>query len=244
MSPLLETRRGPAIVFKDVSLTLGRTAILSNVNQCVMSGSIHAVIGPNGGGKSSLIRCLLGQAPHLGTISIEWPKAPGIIGYGPQALDFDRGLPMTVMDFMAAIAANRPAFLAPKTSMKQAILTVLARVGMEHKAYRRMGALSGGERQRVMLAQGLMPEPDLILLDEPMAALDREGAEVFEHVLQDLKQSGVTIFWIEHDLGAVRRLADRVTCLSRSVLFDGSPEAVLQPEQIMALFSHRSAVSA
>lgn len=235
---------GPAVTFKDVSLTLGRNSILSAVDQRVAPGRIHALIGPNGGGKSSLLRCLLGQAPHSGTISIEWPGTPGAIGYVPQALDFDRGLPMTVMDFMVAIAGRRPVFLPPKARMKQTVLEALSRVGMEHKAYRRMGALSGGERQRVMLAQGLMPEPGLILLDEPMSALDEEGAAVFESVLVDLRAAGVSILWIEHDLDAVRRLSDHVTCLSRTVLFDGPPKAVLTAERIMIVFSHRAGASA
>lgn len=103
---------------------------------------MHAIVGPNGGGKSSLIRCLLGQAPHTGVIAIDWPREPGRIGYVPQALEFDRGLPMTVMDFLAALVANRPAFLSPKATFKAMILAALAEVGMEGKAGRRMGALS------------------------------------------------------------------------------------------------------
>jgi zinc transport system ATP-binding protein len=232
--------RGPAIFFEDVSLTLGRTTILSDVSLRVQAGRIHGLIGPNGGGKSSLIRCLLGRAPHGGRIGIEWPAKVGIVGYVPQALDFDRGLPMTVMDFMAAIVTGRPAFLSPKASTKQVILSALAQVGMQDRAYRRMGALSGGERQRVMLAQALMPAPDLIVLDEPMAALDREGAAVFEQVILGLRRQGVTIVWVEHDLDAVRRLADEVTGLSRTVLFGGSPDHVLTSEQVLNLFSHRA----
>lgn len=103
-----------------------------------------------------------------------------------------------------------------------------------------MGALSGGERQRVMMAQGLMPAPDLLVLDEPMAALDEAGAKVFERLIGTLKARGTTILWVEHDLAAVRRLADRVTGLSRTVLFDGQPETELTPERVLALFSHRT----
>ncbi len=234
------TGRGPAVVFEDVSLVLGRTDILCEVALRVEPGTLHAIVGPNGGGKSSLIRCLLGQAPHTGTIRIDWPEGPGRIGYVPQALEFDRGLPMTVMDFLAALVANRPAFLTPKASVKATILAALAEVGMEGKAGRRMGALSGGERQRVMMAQGLMPAPDLLILDEPMAALDEAGARIFERLAGMLTARGTTILWVEHDLAAVRRLAGRVTGLSRSVLFDGAPEAELTPERVLALFSHRA----
>ena len=232
--------KGPAVVFDRVSLALGRTDILSGITLTVEPGMVHAIVGPNGGGKSSLIRCLLGQAPHTGRIDIAWPGAPGRIGYVPQALEFDRGLPMTVMDFLSALVANRPAFLPPKASVKAAILAALAEVGMEGKAGRRMGALSGGERQRVMMAQGLMPSPDLLVLDEPMAALDEAGARIFERLVGTLKARGTTVIWVEHDLAAVRRLAGRVTGLSRTVLFDGAPEAELTPERVLALFSHRA----
>ena len=232
--------QGPAVAFEGVSLLLGRTEVLREVSLRVEPGTLHAVVGPNGGGKSSLIRCLLGQAPHLGTIRIDWPEGPGRIGYVPQALEFDRGLPMTVMDFLAALVANRPAFLSPKASVKATILAALAEVGMEGKAGRRMGALSGGERQRVMMAQGLMPAPDLLLLDEPMAALDEAGAHIFERLAGDLKARGTTILWVEHDLAAVRRLAGRVTGLSGRVLFDGAPDEELTPERVLALFSHRA----
>lgn len=228
---------GPALDFADVSLTLGRTAILDQVNFRVAAGSVHALVGPNGGGKSSLIKTLLGQMPHQGRLSLEWPGTPGTIGYVPQALEFDRGLPMTVDDFMAAMCQRRPAFLGLSRHYAQAIGEALERVGLQDKRKRRMGALSGGERQRVLLAQGLIPAPQLLVLDEPMSALDEAGIQVFERLLGDWHQAGITVLWIEHDLEAVKRLADRVTGLNRRVLFDGTPEQTLTPERLLTLFS-------
>ena len=201
------------------------------------SGSVHALVGPNGGGKSSLIKTLLGQMPHQGQLRLQWPDAPGTIGYVPQALEFDRGLPMTVDDFMAAMCQRRPAFLGLSRHYAQAIGEALERVGMQDKRKRRMGALSGGERQRVLLAQGLIPAPQLLVLDEPMSALDEAGIQVFERLLHDWRQSGITLLWIEHDLEAVGRLADRVTGLNRRVLFDGPAQQTLTPERLLSLFS-------
>lgn len=229
--------RGPAIEFDQVSLVLGRTTILDQVTFQVQPGSLHALVGPNGGGKSSLIKTLLGQMPHQGQLRLQWPDTPGTIGYVPQALEFDRGLPMTVDDFMAAMCQRRPAFLGLSRHYAKAIGEALEQVGMQDKRKRRMGALSGGERQRVLLAQGLIPAPQLVVLDEPMSALDEAGIQVFERLLQDWRQRGITLLWIEHDLEAVGRLADRVTGLNRRVLFDGPAQQTLTPERLLSLFS-------
>ena len=231
---------GPAVVFCDVGLTLGRTEILRGVSFRVEPGAVHAIVGPNGGGKSSLVRSLLGQAPHAGEIALDWPGAPGVTAYVPQALDLDRGLPMTVMDALAAMTSRRPAFLKPSGADRDRILEALSRVGMAEKAGRLVGALSGGERQRALMAQALIPEPDLVVLDEPMAALDEAGAAAFEALLGWLRAKGATVIWIEHDIAAVRRLATCVTGLNRSVLFDGAPEAELTPERLLSLFSHHA----
>ncbi|MBQ0777489.1 MAG: ATP-binding cassette domain-containing protein, partial [Pseudomonas sp.] len=112
---------GPAIHFKAVDLDLGRTRILEQVSFQVAAGSIHALVGPNGGGKSSLIKTLLGQMPHRGDLSLHWPASPGTIGYVPQAMEFDRGLPITVDDFMAAMCQRKPAFMGLSANHKPAI---------------------------------------------------------------------------------------------------------------------------
>jgi len=233
----LQVHGGPRIEFAGIELTLGRTRILEQVAFSVTAGSVHAIVGPNGGGKSSLIKTLLGQMPHQGQLTLHWPGEQQVIGYVPQALEFDRGLPMTVDDFMAAMCQRRPAFLGLSRRVQPAIDAALARVGMLDKRKRRMGALSGGERQRVLLAQGLIPEPQLLVLDEPMSALDEAGIQVFEQLLQGWRQAGTTVLWIEHDLQAVLRLADRVTGLSRQVLFDAPPAQALTPERLLSLFS-------
>lgn len=232
---------GPAIAFEGVALTLGRTDILQGVDLHVAAGSVHALVGPNGGGKSSLFRALLGQVPHRGRIALHWPgERPGVVAYVPQALAFDAGLPMTVMDFMGAMCQQRPVLMGLSRRWKAPVAAALQQVGMLDKSKRRMGALSGGERQRVLLAQALVPTPDLVLLDEPMSALDGAGMRVFEAVLAHWRARRVTVLWIEHDLDAVARLADRATGLNRRVLFDGPPASTLTPDRVLALFSHRT----
>ncbi|MGE0097309.1 MAG: metal ABC transporter ATP-binding protein [Hydrogenophaga sp.] len=234
------TTGGPGVAFESVALTLGHTEILRQVSLQVEAGSVHALVGPNGGGKSSLFKALLGQVPHRGRISLSWPaEQVGNVGYVPQALAFDAGLPMTVLDFMGAMCQRRPVFLGLSPRWKAPVEQALHQVGMLEKSGRRMGALSGGERQRVLLAQALIPSPDLILLDEPMSALDEAGVETFETLLAHWRETRVTVLWIEHDLDAVTRLADRVTGLSRHVLFDGPAAQTLTPQRVLALFSSR-----
>ncbi len=233
---LCATPCGPAIDFAGIDLSLGGSRILDGVRLRVEAGSVHALVGPNGGGKSSLVKTLLGQMPHRGELRLEWPGAPGCIGYVPQALEFDRGLPLTVDDFMAAMCQRRPAFLGLSRSRRPAIDAALERVGMLASAVGAW-ALSGGERQRVLLAQGLVPPPQLLVLDEPMSALDEGGIQVFERLLLDWRQAGVTVLWIEHDLEAVGRLADRVSGLNRHLLFDGPAASSLTPERLLTLFS-------
>ena len=239
---------GPAVRFDAVSLTIGGAPILQDIDLRIEPGALQAIVGPNGGGKSSLLRCLMGQAAHRGQIALDWPGAPGRIGFVPQVVEFDRALPMTVRDFLAVLTTNRPAFLRAGASLSARIDAMLGRVGLSGKAGRRMGALSGGERQRVLLAQALIDdrgrEPDLLVLDEPMAALDAAGAAIFERIINDLNRRGATVIWVEHDLAAVRRIAGRVTAIDGGILFQGAPEQELTPERILSLFSHRRATPA
>ncbi|PIE68837.1 MAG: manganese ABC transporter ATP-binding protein [Deltaproteobacteria bacterium] len=228
---------GPAVTFDGVSLKLGKNLILHDISFAVAPGSIHCLLGPNGGGKTSLIRCLLGQMPHSGTIKVTWNTAKKITGYVPQSLDIDRTLPMTVGDFIAMICQQRPIFIGRSGRKKKLIMTALERVGMAEKINYTFGGLSGGERQRVLLAQALIPEPALLILDEPASGLDKKGAEIMQGLLRQINQDGATLLMIHHDIGEVRKLGDAVTCINQKVLFSGAPKTLLTPETILSIFS-------
>ena len=228
---------GPSIRFENTCLKLGGNSILHNVNFSVEQGSIHCIIGPNGGGKTSLIRCMLGQMPHSGNIRIFWGRN-STMGYVPQALDFDDTLPMTVADFMAMISQNRhPAFLGLRKERRNGVHEALDRVDMLGRIDRPFGSLSGGERQRVLLAQALLPIPKLLVLDEPGTGLDKSGAAIMHSIVEDLSASGTTVLIIHHDLGVVRDMAHCVTCINRELLFSGDPKVELTPERIFNIFS-------
>lgn len=215
--------RGPALMFENVSLKLGGTHVLDAVSFQVQAGALHCLVGPNGGGKTSLVRALLGQMPHTGNIRIDGePSRP--VGYVPQLADFDRNVPMTVYDVMALLGQRRPAFLGSSRAARAAHAEALQRTGVAGLGHKAFGSLSGGQRQRVLLAQAISPLPRLLILDEPTAGIDKPGLQLVERVVKELHDSGVTILWINHDLEQVRRIAQSVTVLNQRVLFHGAGE--------------------
>jgi zinc transport system ATP-binding protein len=235
--------RGPRITFEGVGLRLSGNEILRNVNLSVEPGTIHCVIGPNGGGKTSLIRCLLGQMPHTGKISIAWNEG-NVIGYVPQFLDFDKTLPVSVTDFMAMICQrHRPAFLGLGRRHRDTVNAMLNLFGLQGKHKTKLGSLSGGERQRVLFAQAMIPEPSLLVLDEPMTSMDEVGIDIFVRVIKELASKGTTVIWIAHDLAQVRSTADAVSCINRTVLFSGPTAEMLADHQADILFGQMESLA-
>jgi len=226
---------GPAIEFEGVNLTLGATSILEGVSFKVRPGTIHCIVGANGGGKTSLVRSLLGQMPHTGRISIEWHENR-IVGYVPQTLDFDKSLPITVRDFMAMATQRRPVFLGVSRARRLEIEATLERLGLSGRRNARLGSLSGGERQRVLLAQALLPEPALLVLDEPTTGLDVAGKGILERTIREFAKAGGTVLWINHDITQVNEIADALTYIDRKVLLDGAPRDVLATGTAAQLF--------
>ncbi len=227
--------QGPSIEFEDVNLTLGNTRILQDINFAIRAGEIHCIIGANGGGKTSLIRSMLGQMPHSGKITINWHESR-VVGYVPQLLEFDKTLPVTVLDFMGMTCQNRPIFLGVARSRRSQIDEVLDRVGMIGKSKTKLGSLSGGERQRVLFAQALTPEPALLVLDEPMTGLDVHGREILERAIVEFTDAGGTAIWINHDIAQVNEIANTLTYIDREVLLDGAPRQVLASGAAARLF--------
>lgn len=227
--------QGPSIEFANVSLALGNTPILEDVSFTIRAGTIHCIVGANGGGKTSLVRSLVGQMPHSGRISIEWQEGR-TIGYVPQTLDFDKSLPITVADFMAMTCQRRPVFLGVSRAWRKPIEAVLDRMGLSGKLTAKLGSLSGGERQRVLFAQAMIPEPALLVLDEPMTGLDLAGKEILEGAIREFARAGGTVVWINHDIVQVNEIADALTYINRKVLLDGAPRDVLASGAAIQLF--------
>ncbi|MCF8216676.1 MAG: ABC transporter ATP-binding protein [Chlorobium sp.] len=204
--------------------------ILKNLSFSVSEGDFLAIVGPNGGGKTTLLRVLLGlQKPSSGTVSVfggDPGHTPGRIGYVPQRLFFDRDFPLSVKDvvLMGRIALKSP-FQHYSKIDREAVGEALKIVGLSSLGNRRIGALSGGELQRALIARALAGKPELLLLDEPTASVDPEMKTTIYDLLDHLGKT-MTILLVTHDTGTVSRFVSRVLCLNCGMVQREPPSAI------------------
>ncbi|MCI7704786.1 MAG: metal ABC transporter ATP-binding protein [Clostridiales bacterium] len=224
-----------------LTVSFGAQTPLKDVSLHIHCGELTALIGTNGAGKTTLLRALLGQIEYTGTIrhltSDGRPAADLRTGYVPQQLEFDRSSPVTVMDFMAGSLSRRPVFLGVSKKARERVLAALERTHCAQLADRTLGALSGGELQRVLLALALTPQPDLLILDEPVSGVDQNGMETFYQTVDELKHMNhMAILLVSHDLSVVERYADRVVLMQGTVIKQGSPEVVFDSPEFEQVF--------
>lgn len=226
---------------EDFSVRIGKTEILSDVNLHLHCGELTALIGPNGAGKSTLLKSILGEIKHEGTIVFAGADGGSsgrpIVGYVPQRLDFDTAAPLSVRNLFTACMSRKPAWYGVSKHLDGRIISSLDRVQAGRLIDRRLGALSGGELQRVLLALALEPMPQLLLLDEPVSGVDRKGLEVFYEIVSKIREKyDLTIILVSHDLDLVKKHADRVVLLNRTVVLNGSPEQVFSDKRMHETF--------
>jgi len=234
----------PVLVVKDLTVCRGCHCVVERVSFEVMPGSNTAIIGPNGAGKSTLVQALLGILPRqqgevtlLGhTLSPQGYLPPSVrqsVAYLPQSFQFDRGIPMTVAEFVGLGWGRLGWPWQGRAQRRQAVTEALARVQGEHLGQRSLSQLSGGETKRVLLAYCLVWPRHLLILDEAPEGLDAPGEGEFYRLLADLQQSlGWAILQVSHDLERVNRHCDHVICLHRTLLCQGSPAHTLTPEHL------------
>jgi zinc transport system ATP-binding protein len=169
-----------------------------------------------------------------GRIVVHWQR-DGRIGYVPQTFVVDASLPVTVEDFLALTRQRRPVCFGVSRPTRDRVASMLNEVGLAGLERRALSVLSGGELRRVLLANALDPIPELLILDEPASGLDEGGVQQLEELLRMLKERGTTVLMVSHDLEQVRRVADRVTVLDRSVITEGPPADTLRQAQVLAL---------
>ncbi len=209
----------------DLSVRYGTRTVLSHVSLSVSPGEIVTIVGPNGSGKTSLLRVIIGAVkPARGRVV----RGAGVrLGYVPQKLHIDETLPITVARFLRLPGGVDPA----------AIDGALSQAGVPDLAKAQMSQLSGGQFQRVMLARALIGRPDILLLDEATQGLDQRGSAAFYQQIEQVRQqTGCAVLMISHELHVVMSASDRVICLNGHVCCEGTPAVVASAPEYRALF--------
>ena len=202
----------------------GERVIVDKVNISIKAGEIITIIGPNGGGKSTLAKILVGiLKPDSG--KLKYAKKIKI-GYMPQKIKINPAIPVNVSYFL-------------KLQSSKDIMNISAETGITHLLNSSIHDLSGGEMQRVMLARALLINPDLLILDEPEQNVDITGQDDIRKILIELnKKHNIAILTISHDLHLVMRSSNHVICLNHHICCEGVPETLSKDQAYLALYSH------
>jgi zinc transport system ATP-binding protein len=222
---------GAVLEASDVSYSYGEEPVLEDVSLSLRPGEFVALVGPNGSGKSTLLRVLLGLLrPARGHVLLFGADPRRLrerwrLGYVPQRPSVQEDLPATVEEVVATGRLSRSGWWRwPSRADRVEVDHALESVGMDALRRRRLSELSGGQQQRAFIARAFASEPDLLVLDEPVAGVDAESQRLFRESLIHLRREhGAAMLLVSHELGAVAQDLDRVVVLKRRVLFDGPP---------------------
>jgi ABC-type Mn2+/Zn2+ transport system ATPase subunit len=212
-----------AVHVHDLSLAYGGEPVIEGVEFSLAAGESLCVLGPNGGGKTTLLRALTGElAPLRGSVAVDGRPA-SLAQTERTRLDF----PVSALDVaLMGSLANGRWWLPARRSDRAAARAALARVGLHDRAGVRFGELSGGQRQRVLLARALVQDAAVLLLDEPLAGVDPTSADRIEALFAELRDEGRTLLVSTHDVESARGF-DRVLCLNGSQVAFGDPATAL-----------------
>lgn len=215
----------PLVVFEHVGAGYRDAPVVEDVSFSIHRGDFVGIVGPSGGGKTTVLRVLLGAIePTYGRIDREAMRC----AYVPQVETIDWSFPVTAFD-VVAMALARPRFRRLPDADRRRVLDVLGRLGLDGLAARQIGELSGGQQQRVFVARALVQDPDLLVLDEPAGGVDVATRHEMLHLLADLHRDGVSILLTTHDVNALAAHLPRLICFNRTVVADGAPRDVLHP---------------
>ena len=225
------------IEINDVSFSYNGTDVLRGVNLTVRSGEFLAIIGPNGGGKTTLLKIILGLLkPSRGEVKI-LGKPPAsarhLIGYVPQHSAYDRQFPITVWNtvLMGRLGSGKPDI--GDSGDEESVASALRAVDMLSFRARQIGQLSEGQRQRVFVARALASKPRLLLMDEPTASVDVVMQAGIYELLKEIKKE-LTIVLVTHDIGVIASYVDKIACLSGEIFYHDSKE--ITPESVEKMY--------
>ncbi|HII05877.1 MAG TPA: metal ABC transporter ATP-binding protein [Methanotrichaceae archaeon] len=220
---------GASVVsIEDLSVNLGGRTVLDDVNLEVKEGDFLGLIGPNGGGKTTLLKAILGLVrPQRGRVLVFGMKTEAArkrVGYLPQKSLFDQKFPISALEVvMMGRYGKRGLFGRYSPEDRDSALDALSAVRMQEHADREIGALSGGQQQRIFVARALVSEPDLLLLDEPANGIDSSRQRVFYELLSELNEK-MTIIMVSHDISAVSTYVKKIACVNKRVYYHNSKE--------------------
>mgnify|MGYP005756026767 FL=1 len=217
----------------NIGVKIGNEVILKNVSIHIHCGELTVIIGRNGAGKSTLLKAILGEIEHTGNIAFV-DKKDNItkkikIGYVPQSINVEKHMPTTVYDLFASCITHIPVFLRKDKKTHNEIKEHLKIFGADSLIDKSIGDLSGGELQRVLIAIATKPTPNLLILDEPVSGIDRNGIQDFYQIISKLKtEYDMSIILVSHDLELAKKYADKVILLDKEVIKEGKPEDVFK----------------
>lgn len=211
----------PLVSVQSVSYNYNSESVLENVSFDVEEGDFLGIIGPNGAGKTTLFHCMLGLLnSYSGKITIlnqdikKYKKIFKKIGYIPQKKSIDQKFPLTVEELVS--------LSLPRNTSKNIVLEILKQVGLYKLKNKTIGQLSGGQQQRVLIAKALVNNPIILMLDEPTNELDHKSQNDFYSLLKELNEKNkITIIWSSHDMDAVNKYANKVSCINKRMFFHG-----------------------
>lgn len=230
------------IEVQNLFLSLSGKSILQNINLTIYEGEFIAILGPNGAGKSTLLKLLLGlYRPDSGKISVlgKPPKrGNNEIGYAPQHRTLETDIGLRARDVVGfGLDGNKWGIALPNETRKNEIDQVLAEVDMLHLADMSVGKLSGGEQQRLLIAQALLTNPKILLLDEPLSNLDITHAQAIITLITKIARSRkITVLLVTHDVNPVLSVIDRVIYMANQQSTIGKPDEVITGKTLSILY--------
>jgi zinc transport system ATP-binding protein len=233
-----KSERRKIIQFKNVSFSYASQPALEKITFDVIEKDFFGIVGPNGGGKTTLLKLILGLLmPMRGEISVfgKNPKeSRKMIGYVPQYAKFDFDFPINVEEVVLTGRLGCSTVFGPyRAEDRAAAYEAIKSVGITHLSGRRLGSMSGGERQRALIARALVSDPSLLLLDEPTASVDIGAEESIYELLKELNDR-ITIILVSHDIGFITRYVDKVACINKTLVCH--PASKVTTQTILSMY--------